>query len=163
MDLCTLRTCTLCEYIYFLSQGYLTYRIASMPLVKRSNLKSTPPPDVHVPVPLKRTESIIFELEKGSDSTASVLAYIRTLSPLNPLPASNHNSASTWVSLPPPALGTVPKLLYGAVQQSSLLGPSPCKLCRRTFPYSAPKPNLYRRVLIARTKKAAETMGFGML
>jgi hypothetical protein len=114
---------------------------------------------------LKRTESLIFELENQLLPTefktsldASVpppLAYLSMS--LNP-PVSNNdsiNSGSTWVSLPPPAPILTKSLNGRPLQYSSPLGPSPRKLYRRIYLHSLPKPNLYRRALIACTKKAA--------
>ena len=122
--------------------------------------------------PLKRTESLIFELEKPLPSpdlhaSASLkrvnvvnfeLAYISS-SPSSPSTLANSSdSASTWVSVPAPLESKVlPKSLYGTPQYSSPLNPSPGKLHRRVYRYSSPKPNLYRRVLvIACARKAAE-------
>ena len=139
--------------------------------------ESTALPYVHIPVPLKRTESIFFELEKQPETlaktTVTALPYVDTPVPLKrtetiifeltsmQTPSSTTNSdlasSSTWVSLPPPFC-TLPKSLYGTVQHSSPLGPSPSKLYRRVYPYSSRKPNLYRQVLIARMKKAVESM-----
>ena len=114
--------------------------------------KQLPSSDLHTSVPLKRTESVHFELAYLSSTTKNSSASTN----------GNPDSASTWVSLPalPPVaplpLNTLSKSRY--VQYSSPLGPSPRKLYRRVYPYSSPKLNLYRRVLIACAKEAAERM-----
>ena len=104
-------------------------------------------------MPLKRTESVIFELgfvDEQPESSPSI-SY-----PLNPSLALINNSASQWISPPPLAMCVLPKSLYGAIQRTSPLGPNPHKLYRRVFLHSGLKANLYRQVLIARAKKAAK-------
>jgi hypothetical protein len=106
-------------------------------------------------MPLKRTESLIFE-SPNTNLNASVpptLVYLPSTT-LNQPPVSNNDSASTWVSLVPTPEPILPKSLNGLLQYSSPLGPSPRKLYRRTYLHSLPKPNLYRRALTACAKKA---------
>lgn len=106
--------------------------------------------------PLKRTESYIFELPPGPDSNTNTSVPLAYVSP-TPAPVSTNDSASIWVSLPPPApISPSPKSLNGPIQYSSPLGPSPRKLFRRPHPQSLPKPNLYRRALIACAERAAQ-------
>ena len=110
---------------------------------------------------LKRTESLIFELpveenqlplNNNLNTVLPALAYLSSSLPTNdPI-----QSASRWISLPPPPPTSI---LPKSYSYSSLLGPSPRKLYRRTYPHSFPKPNLYRKALIACAKKAAR--GFG--
>jgi hypothetical protein len=98
--------------------------------------------------PLRRTESLIEELlSTPSDSVSLKLE--RTDSVHN----SESESAARWVTLPPPPLN-LPKSFY--IQYSSPLGPRPRKLYRRVYPRSLPKPDLYRRALMACAEKAAE-------
>jgi hypothetical protein len=105
-------------------------------------------------MPLKRTESVIFELGFADEqpesaappdvqtSSASSIPLSSIPFPSNPSLASIHNSASQWIFLPPPAMHVMcvlPKSLYGAIQRTSPLGPNPRKLYRRVVSAFGPE------------------------